>query len=149
MEARIGGAWREIIYGEVYINGAWRRLKYAEGYISGAWRQIANFIEPLTLDVSPPAPSKFGTSDTITSNTVTATPTGGLAPFTYSWVRTSGSTDIDVNSPAAASTTFTGAGLDADTLTTATFTCTVTDALGSTADDTCSPSFYYSTTGGA
>ena len=83
----------------------------------------------------PASTSKSGTTTSLTSNSVLATVTGGQAPFTYSWVRTSGDIEMAVDSPSAASTTFTSTGLTAGETDSAVFTCTVTDALGRQSSD--------------
>lgn len=67
----------------------------------------------------------------VTTGTTTATPTGGQAPYTYSWARV-GAGSGTPTAPTAATTAFTrgmGLGETADE----TFRCTVTDALGATA----------------
>lgn len=132
----MGGAWVSPTTAEAFVGGTWRTLKYAEAYYSGAWRQIVSFVAPYTaLTISPSfvSASSF-TSDTSTTDTATATPNGGLGPFTYSWVLVSSTdlTGITINSPSMSGTTFTatltsgGVGGFGD----ATFRCTATDALG-------------------
>lgn len=83
----------------------------------------------------PTSVSKEGNTASQTTSSVTATVTGGLAPFTYSWTRTSGDTEVSATAPSAATTAFTDTTLVAGEIDTATFTCTVTDALGRTASD--------------
>lgn len=84
----------------------------------------------------PASVSKDGTTTPLTTSSVAAVVADGTAPFTYSWVRTTGSLDITADTPTASSTAFSGANLDVagETLT-ATFDCTVTDAVGRTAVD--------------
>lgn len=79
-----------------------------------------------TLDKS--TLSKIGTG---TTGSVTCTATGGTAPYTsYAWAWDSGSTGMTINSPTAATTTFTYTGsLPAW----AKFKCTVTDTATDTA----------------
>lgn len=66
----------------------------------------------------------------VTTGLVTATPTGGLTPYTYAWTCTSHSnpTAPSIAAPSNASTTFTQT--DADFTNTATFQCVVTDFSG-------------------
>jgi hypothetical protein len=128
MEVRCGGAWRTITTGEAFVNGAWRTLRYGEAYIDGAWKQVATFVQPLTLSVSPP--STGANAGATTTPSVTATPSGGLGPFTYSWAKLSGDA-VSANSPSLATTSFTLTSGSPPA--NATFRCTVTDALGSTA----------------
>lgn len=137
MEARLNGAWRTINTAEAYIGGQWRTLKYAEAYIGGTWRRIVSFVQALSLSLNR-APF-FGISSSaspMTTSSCTATPTGGLAPFTYSWttLSQSGLTGFTINSPSSASTTFTATVTAGDGHTGfANVRCTVTDALGTTA----------------
>ena len=70
-------------------------------------------------------------STTVFTNSVTTTATGGTAPYSYAWARTSGSTSWSINSPSSASTRFSilvapSAVEDGE------FECTVTDARGRT-----------------
>ena len=129
MEIFASGAWRQIQRGEAYIGGAWRRLTRAEAYIGGQWRPVARFVQPLTVTVIPASTagyfsSRRPTTAAITTGSVTATPTGGLGPYTYAW--SSG------NTPTQATTTFTRT-LAGNTDLSITFTVTVTDSLGATA----------------
>ena len=88
----------------------------------------------MSVEVTPTYVSKtqgsFGPGDiSITTAQVTANVTGGVPAYSYSWARTSGSTDIDADSPTAAATTFTGT-VPVGAILNATFVCTVTDANG-------------------
>jgi len=65
----------------------------------------------LTATVAPSSVSKTDTGTSITTASVTVTAAGGTAPYTYSWVRTSGSTSIAADSASSATTTFTGSSL--------------------------------------
>jgi hypothetical protein len=86
----------------------------------------------LTATVAPSSVSKTDTGTTIVTASVTVTAAGGTAPYTYSWVRTSGSTLITATSSTAATTTFTGSSLASGSTYSAVFTCTVTDAAAAT-----------------
>jgi hypothetical protein len=135
MDARKGSAWLTIISGEVYFNGAWRLLQYAEAYYSSAWRQIGNFAQPFTgITITPAEPGgSSSTSDTVTSSFATATPTGGVAPFTYNWtlVSSTGLTGITINYPTSASTSVTATvTVPVGTAGYANVRCTATDSLG-------------------
>jgi hypothetical protein len=145
IQVRFGGAWRAITGAQVYAGGAWRQLVAAQVYSGGAWRQVANFTPPggggggggsLAVTTSSNAISGLGapSSTTVTTNSVTATPSGGLAPYTYAWsfVSTDGQS-YTINSNAVATTTVTGSGLPLDTANTCTIHCVVTDSLGTTA----------------
>lgn len=70
---------------------------------------------------------------TVTTQNALASPTGGAAPFTYSWAQTSGSINWSVRTPTGQGTTFSCTSVAADSSETATFEVTVTDARGRTA----------------
>lgn len=137
MDAYIGGAWRSVGSGDVYIDGQWRRLTRSEQYVGGVWKTGDRFLIPLT------ASATIGVTGlgvgTVTTEPATATPSGGLAPYTYSWSRISGTYGTP-NNPASATTTF-YARIPPGTIQTATFRCTVTDSLGSTATADVSATF--------
>lgn len=65
-----------------------------------------------------------------TSADVTATPTGGTAPYSYAWSRVSGTPEVEIDSPTAATTSFTVAVAYDDIDYIASFICTVTDNVG-------------------
>lgn len=72
-------------------------------------------------------------SGTAATRYVTATPTGGVTPYTYSWARTDGGSHAwTISTPDAATTNF-STTVNTNTEQTATFVCTVTDATGATA----------------
>jgi len=59
---------------------------------------------------------------------VTATESGGTGPYTFAWSRVSGAV-INIDTPAVASTTFTGTpGVDG--ILTGVYKCVVTDSAG-------------------
>ena len=129
MEGFIAGAWREFRRAEIYIGGQWRRITRIEGYVGGQWRTLAQFVSPLSVTIVPGYAEGFAsplkpTTQTITTNAVTATPSGGLAPYTYAW--TGG------NAPTSATNTFTRS-VPGNSQVTQTYSVTVTDSLGSTA----------------
>jgi hypothetical protein len=116
----------------VRVNNSARPLTRAFVHTDGNWRASAIFVSPLSLSISPPVISA-GTvvpGTAITGN-VTATPSGGLPPFTYSWSQISGAA-AGIANPVSATTSFSQFLTEFGT-SPATFRCTVTDALGSTA----------------
>jgi hypothetical protein len=89
----------------------------------------------LTVSASPPSANggvAFGSATPITTNVVTASATGGSAPYSYAWAKESGDVGWTVNSPSSAATSFKAASVSPGAGTTATMRCTVTDARGAT-----------------
>lgn len=91
----------------------------------------------LRVDVLPPFTSGFthGTG-VVTTGAVTATGSGGTAPYTYAWTLLSHSaiTPPTADSPTSAVTTFTQTGIAPSTAEDASWQCTVTDDNGNTAN---------------
>jgi len=132
MDAFISGAWRTIRRADVTIGGATRLITRAEIYRSGGWQSAVRFTSALSVtayDVSGFANGR-GRPTLVVSNASQATPTGGLAPYSYSWSILSGG--AAAQTAASASTVFRqtiGPNVTEDSL--ARVTCT--DALGSSA----------------
>ena len=134
---RLGGAWRTITGAQVFSGGSWRTLVAIQVYSGGAWRQVGNFSAPSggggggggTVSVSI-SPSPFsGTGSTTPS--LTATPSGGLAPYTYAWTVVSSTAPMTVTHPSLATTTaYSTTTLNPGDSINATLRCTVTDSLG-------------------
>lgn len=142
-EAYVGGAWRDLTSAKVCIDGInWKTITRGLACVDGTnWVPIANFVPPLSVSISPPDALGFVSSSKparAVTNPVTATPTGGKAPFTYVWSLLSGATTI--TSPTNASTTFSQVVASGGSAS-ATARVTVTDALGSTATADVSISF--------
>jgi hypothetical protein len=66
------------------------------------------------------------------TNAITAIPSGGVGPYTYSWARASGDASIGVSSSTAAAPTWSASGTAPETKG-AVWRCTITDAQGTTA----------------
>lgn len=117
----------------------WVRLLTTDGSASatnpsstGLAAAVSGISTTLNATASPSSLSKTGTTASITTASTTVTPTGGTTPYTYAWVRNSGSTSIAVDSASAATTTFTGTSLASGTTYSAVFRCTVTDNVAAT-----------------
>lgn len=76
----------------------------------------------------------------LTTNSVTVTPSGGTAPYTYAWSFVSGDT-VTINSPTSATTTFTGDPVGYSVLSSV-YRCTVTDNAAADASVTVGISIY-------
>lgn len=131
MRARIGGSFEDIESGVVRVGNVWKTLSSVRVYEGGAWKEGKAFIPALSLAISPPTVSATRSGPgVVTTALVSATPTGGRAPYTYAWTRTSGVGSA--TTPTSASTAFTATlGIGDDTF--GDFRCTVTDDLGTTA----------------
>lgn len=97
-------------------------------------------VSPLTGSISPNPVSQVSySSNTIGSPTVTATPSGGLAPYTYSWTLVSWDNPISpptITSNTAAMTSFIQANCLPNETSAALFRCTIIDSVGQTATPT-------------
>lgn len=130
-DIRVGGSWRTVSRGEMYRGGSWRTLTRGEIYKGGAWHVLFSFIQPMSVVIAPKPVFRLGRFSPIVSLDVTATPTGGAAPYTYVWSIGSG---ISPTAPTNATTKF-SAALGVGSSVSDTATLTVTDSLGTTATD--------------
>jgi len=103
---------------------------------AGKARDASNVLRPVfgVLAVGLSATSVFGNVNSggaidITTPSVTATPTGGSAPYTAAWTQTGGDT-FTITNPSALTTSFVGVAVAPSTASTGTFVCTITDASG-------------------
>ena len=94
---------------------------------------LAGGVPALTVNVSPTSVSGTGGGgfETVTTNAATATPTGGVSPYTYAW-------DAPISNPTSATSASTqfSASMSPGESISETGTCTVTDAAGQVASDT-------------
>lgn len=107
--------------------GQLRTIKTLKVMDNGTLRLVGNFYGDVVASISPSYASGTSTGGLATTNSVTASASGGLFPYTYSWALISHDnpgTPVAV-SPTSASTRFRGL-----TDGTATFRVTVTDSLG-------------------
>jgi hypothetical protein len=138
---RLGGEWKTISAAKVFANGTWRTLAAIRAFVGGEWREVANFTAPstppgtdpgtptgLTATASPTEQTASGTTASIISQPITVTPSGGLAPYTYSWTASA----LVISSPTSATSKFTAPGLGRGEMLEAGVSCRVTDSLGST-----------------
>jgi hypothetical protein len=130
------GTLRTITGIQVKQSGIVRDIKQVKVQDGGVLRTVATFADPLA--VSSNSPFATAANSTLTTNTATATPTGGFSPYTYAWtlVTNGGGTASTASSASTASTTFTKTGVPSGTDITDFWKVTVTDSLGSTAEKT-------------
>lgn len=128
MQAFINGVWRTPVSVQRYQTGAWRTGVNAKAYIGGVWRDVATFSTAPSLAISG---SSVSTGRTV--GPLTATPSGGIGPFTYAWTVTASTATVTISAPAAATT---NASVAVPGEQTATLRCIATDSLGRTATAT-------------
>lgn len=88
--------------------------------------------------------SGIGTTQTTGISTVTAS--GGSGSYSYAWTWSSGGTNLTINSPSSAATTFKGSGMVAGDTYSGVARCVVTDGYGQTSATTVSVSIVCSVT---
>lgn len=85
---------------------------------------------PLVVSLNRTSVSGSSTSSNITTNSVSATGSGGTSPYTYAWSRVSGDSSITASSSANRTTSFSRTGCIAGTAYSGVWRCQVTDAAG-------------------
>ena len=141
MKVNVAGSLKTVSAIKVNVGGTLRSVSRLKSNIAGALKDAGSFYTPLTaLTASPTSVSKFSLNPTVDTANVTVTPTGGQAPFTYSWVRISGSGAA--LSATSAITKFREVFEAPDTVS-GVFRCTVTDFFGSTATADVTAEFTY------
>lgn len=145
IKVRDAGTLRTITSMKVRQAGITRTIRTAKVYDGSTLRTVAIFADPLS--VTSPGGTVTGNSSTLTTENVTATPSGGFAPYTYSWALTTngGGTASTTSASTSATTTFTKTNLTPEADVTDEWTVTVTDALGSTAQAVVPVTFFYLT----
>ena len=135
IRVRHQGALRTITRLSVRVGGVLRQLKTLKVVDNGTLRTVAVFVPPMSVNVTPTSVQGTATSnrpETVTTSTATATPVGGQAPYTYSWSVTEfGVSNVN---PLGSANQFRATLFD--DFRSGVATCTVTDALGSTASGT-------------
>jgi hypothetical protein len=113
----------------------------------GTLRLVQTFAPPMTAAMDTGTVHGSGRTSAVRSGAATLTPTGGLAPYTYSWVVGTGSASID--HATMATTTFVESGLGTGEERFSTAACTVTDAALQTASASVSIDIIRTSGGGA
>ena len=100
------------------------RIRDASNILRTVW-------QAMTVALSGSTATATAATSTITTGSVTATLSGGTAPYSYLWQAASYNTDgIGITTPTAASTSFRRTGCISGDGYLGDFYCTVTDAMG-------------------
>lgn len=133
LQAFHSGAWGQIAQPYVNHTGVWKNCVGVFAKSGGVWQTI--WPQPLSGSITPGTGVNW--NGVGNSPAVTATPTGGVPPYTYAWTQvgtSAGPGTLIANSPSAATTTFketpNGGAV-------ATWRCTITDHLGNTHAPNC------------
>jgi hypothetical protein len=136
LQVKDGDAWHVVTAGNLYVKngGSWVAVTNMYVRSNGIWYEffpVATSPPPADAEiVLVAAPTSASGSrngaGAVTSNSVTITPSVGLAPYTYAWTYISG-TVLTVTSPTAAATTFSTTLTNGQSVS-AVYRCTVTDA---------------------
>ena len=151
IKVRDAGTLRTIKKGYAKVGGVLRPLKRVYVNNNGTLRLVAVFAEPLTVAANDVSGTGNGsTGATAVTNTTTAVPSGGTAPFTYAWtlLTNGGGAASYATNPSSATTAFVKTGLAQSSSFTDTWRVTVTDANGETATDGVFAVFSNGSTGG-
>lgn len=145
MKVNIGGSLKPVTSAKINVAGALKVMSRVRHNVAGALKDGASFYVALSASASPNPAYGTAVANPVYSSAVTVTPSGGYAPYTYSWAKIAGVGSI--TSSTSATTTF-YASVAPDTPTDGVFRCTITDSHSSTftIDVTCT--FERSTFGG-
>lgn len=138
------GTLRTLTGMQVKQSGITREIRTVRVQDGGTLRTVAVFAEDLAINAL--GTEVAGASSSLTTTTpAAANVSGGLSPFTYSWVRLTngGGNGSTASSPTNASTNFTKTGLLPGNEFSDTWQVTVTDSTGATVSDTVSVTFTY------
>lgn len=134
------GTLRTMTRGRVMVNGSLRLLSRAR-YMddTDTLRLVATFASPLSVAANNIVGTVNSPDPQVVSGISTALPSGGVAPFTYSWVKLSGA--FTLSNTSSASVTASQAMTPPQT-STGSIRVTVTDAIGQTATKTVSVTLF-------
>lgn len=118
-----GSAWVDLTLAKRWDGAAWIDISLPGGG-GGFSATVSNGNPQGNAFAFEPAPL----AASVTTNSTTVTPSGGTAPYTYSWAHIAGDSAVSVSNPTAATVTF-SANVFKNQEKEATFRCTVTDAV--------------------
>lgn len=142
---REGGTSQPITRITVQDGNSPRVLRKASLFSGGTLHLVYNAASALSLSVSPDTTGGHPPrgSNTAVTPSVTATPAGGLGPYSYSWQITSFAGSVpSISNQSFATTVFFQSGLSQFDNNQCVFTCVVTDSLGATASASVEVDFF-------
>lgn len=134
LKVATGGAERPASEAFIYIAGAKKRVTRIDAWNGSAWKVVQAFVLPLTLSRAPSGTittDKVFDLELVISKSITVTPSGGLAPYTYAWTILSGA-GVYAAVPTKATTTLRKT-MSLGQSVSGSARCTVTDSLGTPA----------------
>lgn len=131
MPSTVGTSGGNKTVSAMFVGTAGGNKAVVTGFVGTAGGNKA-FFAALTASASPSVVSGARSPPIVTTNATTATPSGGIGPYSYAWEKVSGDT-ISISNPSSATTIF-SATLSSGDLRSAVFRCLVTDtATGASA----------------
>ena len=138
-----GGTLRTVSSMKVMDGGSLRNVRTVKimDADNTTLRTVAVFASSLSLAVTPD-PAGDADYTNVQSAALLATPTGGLAPYTYSWSKVSGTT-MNLSAPTSASTFISSPPMEIGQGVQAVYRCTCTDNAGQVASDDVTVTFVF------
>ncbi len=129
-----GGTWRTPTIVKVYKGGSWRQLVWIKIYKGGVWQTVFSGVT-FSAEATPNEIIRIRASLPVLTAPSNVIVTGGVAAFTYAWVKLSddGLGIWTIVSPTSAATQFSCDSIGADNGANAIFQCTVTDSTSAVA----------------
>jgi hypothetical protein len=133
MSVKVSGAWKEVDAPAVRVGGAWKDVTNGFVRVSGVWKSFFVAIGPLGVELSEEdLDAVTNAPGGVATDPVTATASGGVAPYTYLWERTSGDASTTASNPTGDITTFVRTSVSPG-LFSSVWRCKVTDDVGTIA----------------
>ncbi len=121
---KTGGSFSPVLQPYIKSSGSWVPVLNIWVRNGGSWSLA---FTGFTASAAPNPADGTALSSTVDSVFCTATPTGGVGPFTYAWAYVSGDATISIVSPTSSTTVFRATGMAVGEIRSAVFSCVVTD----------------------
>lgn len=140
LSLKVSGLNQTVLTGWVKVSGTVRQVQSVWVKQSGiVWQVYTSLTATASGNASSSGTGFAACGDPGTTNTVTVTPVGGVAPFTFAWARVGAAASSGpyiANTPTSATTNFSDPNnsvCQADAIRSETWRCTVTDSNSQTA----------------